>query len=303
MIYTVTLNPSLDYIVAVKQFRTGIVNRTSEEKLLPGGKGINVSIVLKNLGVESIALGFAAGFTGAELERRLAEFGICTDFVRAGAGMTRINVKLRSEAETEINGMGPRLAEEELESFFKKLDRLSDGDCLVLAGNIPTGLPVSFYRRILEHVSGKKLQVVVDATKESLLNTLPFHPFLIKPNRQELQELFGVEISSQEELSLYAGKLQEMGARNVLVSLAGEGAFLKTETGEMFFCDAPKGTVINSVGAGDSMVAGFLKGFWESGDYGRALQMGICAGSASAFSQDLALRRDVEELFRSLQSN
>lgn len=299
MIYTVTFNPSLDYIVSVKQFRAGIVNRTCQEKILPGGKGINVSIVLGNLGVENIALGFTAGFTGAEIRKRLEAFRLKTDFITAQSGMSRINVKLRSDEETEINGMGPQISEAELAQLYDKLRNLSNGDFLVLAGNIPEGLSKSMYTSILEKVKDKELQIVVDATKEILVSVLSYHPFLIKPNRQELQEIFDAEIVTPAEVCFYAKKLQEMGARNVLVSMAGEGAVLLTEEGEILVSDAPKGRLVNSVGAGDSMVAGFLAGYLETEDYKEAFKMGISAGSASAFSEELATSREVEEIMSS----
>ncbi|NLL80500.1 MAG: 1-phosphofructokinase [Clostridiales bacterium] len=299
MIYTVTLNPSLDYIVSVEHFQAGIVNRTYQEKILPGGKGINVSTVLKNLGVDNVALGFTAGFTGDEILKRLKEFKLQADFIPVKEGMSRINVKLRSDEETEINGMGPKVTKEELEQLYQKLDRLKDGDFLVLAGNIPEGLPKSMYMSILERVKEKKLQIVVDATKGILVSALAYHPFLIKPNNHELQEIFDAEIKTQADTCFYAKKLQEMGARNVLVSLAGDGAVLLTEDGEVLIGSAPKGKLVNSVGAGDSMVAGFLTGYLETGDYKEAFKMGISAGSASAFSEELATRKEVEVILRS----
>lgn len=296
MIYTVTLNPSLDYIVSVENFQAGIVNRTYQEKILPGGKGINVSIVLQNLGVDNIALGFTAGFTGEEIKKRLEAFQLKTDFITAQEGMSRINVKLRSDKETEINGMGPKVSKDETEQLYEKMERLADGDFLVLAGNIPEGLPKSMYMSLLEKVKEKKLQIVVDATKGILVSALSYHPFLIKPNKHELQEIFDVEIQTQADICFYARKLQEMGARNVLVSMAGEGAILITEDGKVLVSDAPKGKLVNSVGAGDSMVAGFLTGYLETDDYRQAFKMGLSAGSASAFSEELATRREVENV-------
>ncbi len=296
MIYTVTFNPSLDYIVTVDNFTSGMVNRTKTETIFPGGKGINVSMVLKNLGYESTALGFLAGFTGEALEKMLDEKGITTDFIPVKKGMTRINVKLRSGEETEINGQGPAMDAEEIKKLYNKLDALKDGDILVLAGSIPAVLPGSIYMDIMKYLADKKLKIVVDATKDLLVNVLQYHPFLIKPNNYELGEIFGVEIKDREEALLYAKKLQEMGARNVLVSMAGDGAVLAAEDGSVFKAEAPKGVVKYSVGAGDSMVAGFLAGYLESNHFEKAFQMGVCTGSASAFSEELATKAEVDDL-------
>lgn len=293
MIYTVTFNPSLDYIVTVEDFTCGIVNRTKNEIIYPGGKGINVSIVLKNLGYESTALGFRAGFTGAALEKMLDEKGIATDFIQVEEGMTRINVKLRSGEETEINGQGPVIKPEDIQKLYRKLDSLQDGDILVLAGSIPDVMPGSIYMDIMKHLENKKLRIVVDATKDLLVNVLQYHPFLVKPNNHELGEIFGVELKEKEDVILYAKKLQEMGARNVLVSMAGEGAVLVAEDSSIFKAEAPKGRVRNSVGAGDSMVAGFLAGYLEKNSLREAFRMGVCTGSASAFSEELATKEEV----------
>ncbi len=293
MIYTVTFNPSLDYIVTVEDFTCGIVNRTKNEIIYPGGKGINVSIVLKNLGYESTALGFRAGFTGAALEKMLDEKGIATDFIQVEEGMTRINVKLRSGEETEINGQGPVIKPEDIQKLYRKLDSLQDGDILVLAGSIPDVMPGSIYMDIMKHLENKKLRIVVDATKDLLVNVLQYHPFLVKPNNHELGEIFGVELREKEDVILYAKKLQEMGARNVLVSMAGEGAVLVAEDSSIFKAEAPKGRVRNSVGAGDSMVAGFLAGYLEKNSLREAFRMGVCTGSASAFSEELATKEEV----------
>ena len=293
MIYTVTFNPSLDYIVTVNDFRMGVVNRTSREILFPGGKGVNVSMVLKNLGCESTALGFAAGFTGQELTRLLEEKGITADFIHVKNGTSRINVKLRAQKETEINGQGPRIAGEDIQRLYKKLDGLQDGDILVLAGSIPDTMPGSMYMDIMQHLQDKKLNIVVDATKDLLVNVLPYRPFLIKPNNHELGEIFHTIITDKDEVVRYAKALQEKGARNVLVSMAGEGAVLVTEDGKEYRTEAPKGTVVNSVGAGDSMVAGFLYGYLTEGDYEKAFRYGVCAGSAGAFSEELATKEEV----------
>lgn len=296
MIYTVTFNPSLDYIATVENFTCGIVNRTKEEIIFPGGKGINVSMVLKNLGHESTALGFLAGFTGREIQRLLEEKGIETDFISVDKGISRINVKLRSDEESEINGQGPAISSEDIKKLYEKLDALKDGDILVLAGSIPDVMPDSMYMDIMKHLQGKKLKIVVDATRDLLVNVLQYHPFLIKPNNHELGEIFGVAIESKEDVITYAKELQQKGACNVLVSMAGEGAVLAAEDGSIFKAEAPKGKVVNSVGAGDSMVAGFLAGYLEHGGYADAFRMGVCTGSASAFSEELATRAEVADL-------
>ena len=298
MIYTLTFNPSLDYIVMVSDFACGIVNRTTEEIIFPGGKGINVSIVLENLGFESTALGFYAGFTGDKLRNLLEEKGIKTDFLPVKEGMTRINVKIRSEQESEINAQGPAISKEDVQRLYEKLDRLTDGDILVMAGSIPDVMPGTMYMDIMKYLQNKNLKIVVDATKDLLVNVLPYHPFLIKPNNHELGEIFHVEITDKSDVIHYAKKLQEKGARNVLVSMAGEGAVLVAEDGTVYKSEAPKGTVINSVGAGDSMVAGFLAGYLKSGNYEKAFKMGVYTGSASAFSNELATKDQVTALWK-----
>lgn len=302
MIYTITFNPSLDYIVDVKDFKTGIVNRTEGEKIFPGGKGVNVSMVLKNLGADSIALGFEAGFTGKEIGRLLDEKGIKTDFITVKEGNSRINIKLRSAEETEINGQGPEIEKEDIEKLYGKLDKLQKGDCLVLAGSIPGVMPSSSYKDIMEYLKEKDIKIVVDATRELLTNVLCYKPFLIKPNNHELGEIFGVEINSKEDAIKYAIKLQEKGARNVLVSMAKDGAVMVTEDGQKLSSEAPKGEVKNSVGAGDSMVAGFLYGYLISESYEEAFRYGLATGSASAFSEGMATKADVEKLLQQLSS-
>ncbi len=302
MIYTVTFNPSLDYIVRVDQFRLGQVNRTTEEIIYAGGKGINVSIVLKNLGFDSTALGFLAGFTGDEIQRLLEQQGIKADFISVAKGISRINMKLRSQEESEINGQGPEIGAEDIEKLYRKLDLLKDGDILVLAGSIPAVMPESIYMDIMKYLSEKEIMIVVDATKDLLMNVLPYHPFLIKPNNHELGEIFGKQLTDKKDIITYAGKLQEKGAGNVMVSMAGEGAVLVAEDGSVYESEAPKGTLVNSVGAGDSMVAGFLAGYLESGDFQKAFRMGVCTGSASAFSEQLATREEVERLLRHNES-
>ena len=297
MIYTVTFNPSLDYIVTVPGFTCGRTNRTVEEKIFPGGKGVNVSMVLKNLGIDSTALGFYAGFTGQELKRLMEQKGISAGFIPVEDGITRINVKIRGEEESEINGQGPAIGKAEIAKLYEKLDSLTDGDTLILAGSIPGVMPQTMYSDIMEHLKNKKLNIVVDATRDLLVNVLCYHPFLIKPNNHELEEIFGVTMEEgKAEIARYAKKLQEKGARNVLDSMAGDGAVLVTETGEIYEAAAPKGKVVNSVGAGDSMVAGFLAGYFAENDYRAAFQMGLCTGSASAFSEELATKDTVEAL-------
>lgn len=288
MIYTITVNPSLDYIVSVDDFKLGLTNRTSSEKLLPGGKGINVSQVLMNLGVENTALGFVAGFTGEALVRELESRGIRQEFIHIDKGMTRINVKLTSIDGTEINGRGPDIGSADLEKLLKRLDELEDGDVLFLAGSIPGSISSDLYRNIMKRLQKKDILFVVDATRELLTNVLEFHPFLIKPNNHELGEIFGVELSDRESVIPYAKKLQDMGARNVLVSMAGKGAVLVAEDGTIVSHEAPKGVLVNGVGAGDSMVAGFMAGYMQTKDYEYAYKLGASAGSASAFSQNLA---------------
>lgn len=297
MIATITFNPSLDYIIRVDDFKPGTVNRTTYEQLFAGGKGINVSIVLKNLGHESTALAFAAGFTGQEMARLLEEKGVNTDFIEVKEGYSRINVKMKSQEETEINGQGPKITKENIDELFEKLDALKDGDILIISGSIPNTLPDDMYEQIMARYQDKDIKIVVDATKDLLTNVLPYHPFLIKPNNHELGEIYGVELVTREEVVPYAKKLQEQGARNVLISMAGEGAVLLAEDGEVYMSKAPIGTVVNSVGAGDSMVAGFVAGYLESnGNYQEAFEMGVCTGSASAFSEQLATREEMEAL-------
>ncbi|MCQ2516626.1 MAG: 1-phosphofructokinase [Saccharofermentans sp.] len=301
MIYTVSFNPSLDYIVSVDNFTPGRVNRTTKEIMFPGGKGINVSIVLKNLGLTSTALGFIAGFTGNEIKHQVELLNIEDKFIPVAQGISRINVKLRSNEESEINGMGPAISDEELAKFHAQIDELVEGDVLVLAGSIPTVLPDTIYRDIMKKLDGKGIMVVVDATKDLLVNVLEYHPFLIKPNNFELGEIFGVDdLRDKNEVVTYAKKLQEKGARNVLISMAGDGAVLVAEDGSVFMTEAPKGTVVNSVGAGDSMVAGFMYGYLTTKNYEDAFYTGVCTGSASAFSENLATKPEVEQLLNAI---
>lgn len=299
MVYTVTFNPAIDYVVHTGEMKLGATNRSEREEMYFGGKGINVSIVLRELGIDSKALGFTAGFTGEAIEKGLADVGIDTDFVRLESGNSRINVKIKSAEETELNGQGPDINDKAISALYEKLDELSDGDTLILAGSIPSSLPSDIYERILERLSGKNIRAVVDATKDLLLNVLKYKPFLIKPNNHELGEMFGVELNSDEEIEKYARKLQEMGAVNVLISMAGDGAMLIDEYGKKHRCGVCKGMVKNSVGAGDSMVAGFTAGA-INGDYEYALKLGTAAGGATAFSDGLATKEEITELLKTL---
>lgn len=301
MICTVTFNPSLDYIFEVDHFQLGMTNRTTSELILPGGKGLNVSIVLRNLGYANTALGFLAGFTGDEIERRCRQAGIDTDFIRIPEGVSRINLKLKSVDGTEINGMGPRIGEKEIEALMHKLSTLKEGDTLFLAGSIPASLPSDMYSRIMALLKGKGVTIIVDATRDLLVNVLPYHPFLVKPNNHELGEIFHVELKTREDVVPYARRMQKMGARNVLVSMAGQGAVLAGEDGSIHASPAPKGKLVNAVGAGDSMVAGFMAGWMDSHDYAHAFHMGCAAGSASAFSEQLATREEVMTVLQQLE--
>ena len=296
MIYTVTFNPALDYVVRLPELAPGEVNRTDSEDIQLGGKGINVSCVLGQLGFESVALGFVAGFTGEAVEAGLARRGVKSDFIRLPEGLTRINVKIKAGAETEINGRGPAIPAEALEELFHKLDALTAGDVLVLAGSIPASLPSDVYQRILERLAPKGVLCAVDATGELLVKVLPYKPFLIKPNNHELGEIFGRALHTEAEIVECARLLQDRGARNVLVSMAGDGALLLDEEGGVHRLEAFKGKVKNSVGAGDSMVAGFLAGWLEKGDWAWALRLGSACGSATAFSDALATRAEIESL-------
>lgn len=300
MIYTVTFNPSLDYVVQVDDFAVGEINRTRAESIYPGGKGINVSLVLQNLGLPSVALGFTAGFSGAEIERLLQEAGCRCDFIAVKAGYSRINTKIISGAETALNGQGPRLSETELAALFNKLRRLTQDDVLVLAGSIPASLPDNIYEQIMELLQPVGTRILVDATGDLLLKVLKYRPFLIKPNHEELGEFFGRgPLLTEEEILAAAQRLQQQGARNVLVSRGANGALLLDENGKLHKQASPKGTLVNSVGAGDSMVAGFLAGYLQTQDYDAALRLGVAAGSASAFKAWLATREDVEKILAS----
>ena len=296
MIFTVTFNPSLDYIVRVDEMRLGTINRTNYEQLLPGGKGINVSIVFGNLGHPSRALGFSAGVTGVALEKLLADAGVDADLVHVKEGFTRINAKVKAIEETELNGQGPRIAPEDVDALFSKLDVLGQDDTLVISGSVPNTLPSDMYEQVMKRLAGHGVRIVVDAERDLLTRVLPYRPFLVKPNNHELGDIFGVTLKTRDEVVPYARRMQEMGAQNVLVSMAGEGGVLVAADGQVYQSPAAKGTVVNSVGAGDSCVAGFLAGLMETGSYQTAFRMGLAAGSASAFSDHLATRPEVEDL-------
>lgn len=299
MIYTVTFNPAIDYVIHTDEIKTGTVNRTTSEAYFIGGKGINVSFILSELGIRSSALGFIAGFTGDAIEKGVREKGIDADFIRLDNGFSRINVKVKSSEETEINGQGPVITEEAVEGLFRKLDTMNDGDTIVLAGSIPKTMSPGIYEKILAHLDGRGIRAVVDASGKLLLNVLKYKPFLIKPNNHELGEMFGTEINNTSDIEKYALKLREMGAGNVLVSMAGDGAMLFDENGNKHTCGVCSGTVRNSVGAGDSMVAGFIAGL-ENGDYAYALKLGTACGGATAFSDGLAERAEIERLMKTL---
>ena len=302
MIYTVTFNPAIDYVVRLdRELRVGDVNRASGEDCVLGGKGINVSGVLAQLGCESVALGFVAGETGAWLERGLAAQGLKTDFVRLAQGMTRINVKIKAGQETELNGAGPDIPEDAMQALEEKLDRLQQDDILVLAGSIPASLAQTTYERILARLEGRGVRAV-DATRDLLVNVLRYRPFLIKPNNHELSEITGVKLTTDREIAAAAKMMQDKGARNVLVSMAGDGALLLDEQGGVHRIGCPKGKVVNSVGAGDSMVAGFVAGYQQSGgDYEAALRLGTACGSATAFSLGLATKADIDKLLKTME--
>ena len=307
MIYTVTLNPSLDYIVSVKEFKSGFTNRTSNELINPGGKGINVSIVLSNLGINSIALGFYAGFTGEKIIELLDDANIENKFIKLSDGISRINVKCRNidadgnvNDETEINGAGPKINNEAIDLLYTQIETLQENDVLILSGSVPLDLPHTLYKDILQRLQNRNVKIVVDATKDLLVNTLEHEPFLIKPNKHELEEIFNCEISNDDELEKYAKKLHDMGAVNVLVSMGADGALLVDEYGKVNNSFAPKGDVINSVGAGDSMIAGFLYGYLETNDYEKALNFAVATGSASAFSETFATKLEVMDLYNQI---
>ena len=307
MIYTITFNPALDYITQVENFKTGEINRTKMETILPGGKGLNVSIVLKNLGIENTALGFVAGFTGEELIRKLETQGVKTDFVKVKDGITRINVKIssvndNSVEETALNGMGPQITKENIEELMNKIQNMTVDDFVILSGSIPKNIDNNIYEKICEILNEKGITFIVDSTQELLINVLKYKPFLIKPNKEELKETVKRNIHTREDIINSAKTLQEMGAQNVLVSLGNDGAILLTQEEKTYYSEAPKGQVVNTVGSGDSMVAGFLAGYYKTKDYEYALKMGVSAGSASAFSVELATKEKVDSILKQLQN-
>lgn len=301
MIYTVTLNPSIDYVIKVDNLTTGKVNRVNEEHVYPGGKGINVTRILKSLDHDNIALGFVSGFTGDYIVNSLKDLNLKSNFIKVKEGFTRINVKIKSQEETEINGQGPKISEEELNEFYGIIDKLVDGDILILSGSIPSCLDEKLYEKIMERVNSKDIKVVVDATKNLLLNVLKYRPFLIKPNNHELAEMFDVELKSTDDVIFYARKLKEMGAQNVLISMGKDGALLVSENDEVFISSVAKGEVVNSVGAGDSMVAGFVSGYLKTNSYEEALRLGAASGGATAFSSDLATREFIDRLVKEIK--
>ena len=301
MIYTVTLNPSLDYIAECKDFTLGATNRTSSEIIYPGGKGINVSIVLSNLGDRTTALGFLAGFTGEHIDSLIKDMGISSRMIRLDEGMSRINLKLKSKEETELNGMGPKISIIDIARLYQKLESITEDDILVLAGSIPPSVSEGLYSDIMERLKETKIKIVVDATKDLLMNVLDKKPFLIKPNIHELGELFNVKLDSADEALTYALKLKEMGAVNVIISMGKDGAMMVDEYGNSYTMNSPEGKLVNSVGAGDSLVAGFLHKYLETGNYEEAFRYGVCTGSASAFSSALATKEEVEKLYREIK--
>lgn len=298
MIYTITLNPSIDYIVRMSDLKLGITNRSDSEEYYFGGKGINVSCVLAELDIDSTALGFTAGFTGEAIENGIKNDRITTDFTRLDSGLSRINIKIKSGEETEINGQGPDISEEKFNALMSKLDHLHDGDTLIVAGSIPKTMPDDTYERMLEKLKDRDIRIVVDATKKLLVNSLKYKPFLIKPNRQELSEIFGVEVKTEEDTEKYAKELQKMGAKNVLISLGGEGAMLIDENGQKHKAGVLKQKVINTVGSGDSMVAGFVAGYEKEKSYPYALKLGSVCGNATAFLPGLATKAKIDELLK-----
>ena len=302
MIYTITFNASLDYIMQVPDFKEGETNRSVKEDMYPGGKGFNVSTILQRLGYPNTALGFIAGFTGQQIKKELAQRGFICDLCELEEGMTRINIKMKGDKETEINGNGPFISQKKLDELMNKIDALEKGDTLILAGSIPSSLPDDIYEKIMNRLKDKEIRILVDATKQLLLNVLPYKPFLIKPNHRELEEIFQTEISNQKDLIQYAKKLQEQGAMNVLVSLGKDGALLIANDQQVYYCPGAKGTLINSVGSGDSMVAGFLAGYLKHHDYSEALRLGSACGGATAFSKDLALKETIDNIYQQLKT-
>ena len=302
MIYTVTLNPSIDHVIEMNELQEGIVNKVNIENFYAGGKGINVSKILKEHGVENIALGFISGFTGEFIKNNLEQCGIKNDFINVLNGYSRINMKIKTnENETEINGLGPSISSSNIKDLFNQFEKLSSNDILVLAGSIPPSLPDNFYEEIMKQLSTKNVKIIVDARNNLLLNVLKYRPFLIKPNHHEISEIFNKEIKTIDELIFHGNKLKEMGAQNVLISMGGDGAILITESNEIYRSNIPKGTLKNSVGSGDSMVGGFITGYLKTNDYKEALKLGAASGSATAYSDDLAKISFINELSSQIQ--
>lgn len=300
MVYTLTLNPSIDYVVHLDEFISGITNRTSNDEYYIGGKGINVSFILSQLNIENKALGFTAGFTGGEIENKLRELGILFDFVRLKSGISRINIKIKTEKISEINGQGPHISENEFEQLLLKTDLIKDGDTIVLAGSIPKSLPENTYDIILKRLKDRQVRIAVDAEKRLLLQCLSYKPFLIKPNRQELSDIFGRDIKSEREIALCAKELMKTGAKNVIVSLGQDGALLFAENGETYRSGVVDEKVYNTVGAGDSMVAGFIAGYEQKRDYNYAFRLGTACGNATAFSKWLASNERIFDVLSKL---
>ncbi len=296
MVYTITLNPALDYVMEMSEFCTGKINLSNKENIFPGGKGINVSFILNELGIDSTALGFVAGFSGEEIERLIKEKGISCDFIKLERGNSRINVKLRHSAETDINAAGPEIDEKHLNMFFDKINSLTEQDTVVIAGSLPRSLSSGIYKTLAKHLNDKNISFIVDAAGDNLLGTLQYNPFLIKPNLEELKDIF--QDFEEEKLYEYMKKLQSMGAKNILVSMGGKGSVLLDETGEYDRLDACKGKIVNTVGAGDSMVAGFIAGYIKTKDYKYAHRLGAASGSATAFSEQLAMSKNIFSLFQ-----
>lgn len=300
MVYTVTFNPALDYVMNVEKLSTDDINRTESEELYYGGKGINVSAILSRLNIPTVALGFTAGFTGKKLKEMLDDDGIKNDFTELNSGFTRINVKVKFGKELDINANGPEITAEKIKELFLKLKKLNDGDYLVLAGSVPASLPDDLYSKILEELSGKNINIVVDTTGNQLLNVLKYKPFLIKPNHHELGEIFGQEMDTTEKITEYAKKLQDMGAVNVLVSRGGDGAVLVDGNGTVHPAAAVEGTLVNSVGCGDSMVAGFIAGYITNKSYSEALKLSVASSAATAFSKELAKADEIYKIYKNL---
>ena len=297
MVYTITLNPALDYVMKVGKLRYDDINRSKSEEIYYGGKGINVSVILTRLGVHNKALGFVAGFTGRKLEQMLVDEGIDCDFNRLSNGQTRINVKIKADTELDVNASGPDISEDDIKDLMDKLDDIGEGDYLVLAGSIPSTLPDDIYERILSRLQSRGVNFIVDATGDLLKKALPYKPFLVKPNHHELGDLFGVETKTEEDIVKYARKVQEMGARNVLVSRAKDGATLIDENAKVTTFANVDGELVNSVGCGDSMVAGFVAGYINKKDYAYALKLGAACGNATAFSEELATADEIKKVF------